>query len=245
MKKLFFLFILLAGADVIFAQTVDNFEVGPYEVDYKGEGDFKYRLLKDVDLYEFFGLKRDTVIMSAEKHELVKSAGQVDIFFSVPRFITSGGSNTFGVDGMWKRRVFKSLYFNVGLSFAVSYGEYDSERIFRKETMYEAGIPLALEVVKLEKKKSSMFFAVGITPAYYGTLSSDVTVDNEKRDVDGRSGCLLVPRIDIGGYIPVNNHHIRIGIFGKYNINCSAEDIDIFKERIGSTFFGASLGLVF
>ena len=62
MKKLLILCALIAGILSGEAQTViDNFTVGPYIVDYIGQGDVKYRLRDNIDLYEYFELKRDTV----------------------------------------------------------------------------------------------------------------------------------------------------------------------------------------
>ena len=66
MKKIITISSLLVIAMAGFAQSVDNFEVGPYEIDYKGPGDYKYRLRKDVNLYDYFGLKKDTTILVVE-----------------------------------------------------------------------------------------------------------------------------------------------------------------------------------
>ena len=55
--------VLLATIVTGYAQNVDNFEVGPYEVDYNEDGEYKYRLRHGVDLYKYFGLKKDTIIM--------------------------------------------------------------------------------------------------------------------------------------------------------------------------------------
>ena len=40
MRKLIVFAILFVTVVTGYAQSVDNFVVGPYEVDYKGEGDF-------------------------------------------------------------------------------------------------------------------------------------------------------------------------------------------------------------
>ena len=64
MKHFFFLCAVIAGVITGNAQTVvDNFNVGPYIVDYNGRGDVKYRLRDNIDLYEFFELKMDTTII--------------------------------------------------------------------------------------------------------------------------------------------------------------------------------------
>lgn len=53
---------MLLSINYVNAQNeVDDFNVGPYEVYYKGKGDVNFRLKKGVDLYEYFGLKKDTL----------------------------------------------------------------------------------------------------------------------------------------------------------------------------------------
>lgn len=52
--------------------TIDNFYVGPYEVDYRGQGDINYRLRKGIDLYEYYGLKKDTIIQTEKNNRTVE-----------------------------------------------------------------------------------------------------------------------------------------------------------------------------
>ena len=58
-KKSLLLALCVVAALTSFAQSSepDSFEVGPYNVDYYGVGDFNYQLKKGINLYEFFRLK--------------------------------------------------------------------------------------------------------------------------------------------------------------------------------------------
>lgn len=73
MKKIVLVLCGIFAATMAKSQAViDNFTVGPYEVDYKGEGDVNFRLRKGVDLYKYFGLKKDTVIVENKKGQACK-----------------------------------------------------------------------------------------------------------------------------------------------------------------------------
>ena len=210
MKKFFSMIALLALSMSGFAQDVDNFEVGPYEVDYKGSGDYKFRLRKGVDLYEYFGLKKDTII-----------------------------------HGSWKQKIGQQVYFNAGLSVGVSVGKYgeaykdykDFDDGAYTETMFEVGLPLSLELSNLDRKKASLYGSFGVVPTFY-TGGKDAAGES-------KSGFLLAPRLDIGGYLPLGKQLVCLGGFAQYDINLTAGDYDIFKERIGRFFIGANIGLVF
>ncbi len=246
MRKVIVLAILFATTLAGYSQTVDYFEVGPYEVVYKGEGDFRFRLRKDIDLYQYFELKKDTVIIPSNEQSPVKQAIQANLFMSLPRFSEQGCSNFFGIDGSWKREIAKAIYVNAGLSFGISYGRYNASYKNLKETMLEIGIPLSVEFTKLDRKKASLYAGVGVTPMLYNTLKAEkfnpITLKDEKTDKE--NGFVIAPRIDFGGYVPVGGKIIRIGAYGEYKIGCSADN-DIFKDRIGRVFVGANVGMVF
>lgn len=251
MKKIVVLFIFLATSVAVFAQSVDNFVVGPYEVDYKGEGDFKFRLRNSIDLYEFYGLKRDTIIQKIEpKNKRVKNGIQVNAFMSLPRFNMKCGYNTFGVDGSWKQQIANVVYVNAGLSMGFSYGKYnyykDNKPCYREDSMFEIGIPLSVEFTKLDYHKASVYGAIGFTPTIYTTVNAkEMMRGKEVDDVTKDSGFHIAPRFDFGAYVPVSNKNIfRVGVYAEYKINCTG-DINIYKERIGSLFVGANIGLVF
>lgn len=250
MKKLIVFAVLFVTVVAGYAQNVDNFIVGPYEVDYKGEGDFKFRLRKGVDLYEYFGLKKDTIIQTAvDECQPVNHGVQVNVFMSLPRFAMKGNTNTFGLNGSWKQQIGKITYFNAGLSFGYSYGKYNLTKngssYHREDAMIEVGLPLSLEFTKLDHKKASVYFGLGAVPTYYNTIKADETTSKGvEQEGEKESGFLVSPRIDLGGYIPLKNHIFRIGVYGEYKINCSG-DIDIYKERISSVYVGANFGLVF
>lgn len=254
MKKIILLAILFATIVAGYAQSPDNFFVGPYEVDYKGKGDFKFRLRKGIDLYKYFDLKRDTVIQKNVINVIeenrksvsnpVKRGIQASVFMSLPRFAVSGNSNVFGVSGSWKQQFGKKYYWNAGLSLGYLYGEYSSPS-YREDAMIEIGIPLSVEFACLDYKKSSVYAGIGLTPTFYSTLKAD-EIDENGATVDGEkdSGFLIAPRVDFGGYIPLSKHILRVGIFAEYKINCSG-DVNIYKERIGRAFVGANVGIIF
>lgn len=246
MKKILSLVAFLTLSVGGFAQDVDNFEVGPYEVDYKGSGDYKFRLRKGVDLYEYFGLKKDTTIQVVEvPTSPIKGAFQLNAFMSIPRYVVNGTSNVWGVEGGWKQKIGQQLFFNAGLSVAMSFGKYgeyyksykDWEDGNFSETMFEIGVPISLELSKLDRKKASMYGGIGVVPTFYS--------GGKDENGESKSGLYVAPRIDVGGYLPVGNQLVRLGGFAQYDINCSGGDYDIFKERIGRLFIGANIGLVF
>ena len=111
--------------------------------------------------------------------------------------------------------------------------------------MLEVGVPISIEYSKLDYKKATLYAGIGITPTYYSTIRAKETIANEEFDAEKKSGFYIAPRIDFGGYIPLNSQIFRIGVFAQYNINCTNEDGNIFKERIGRLFVGANIGLLF
>lgn len=246
MKKRALFFILFAVTICGFAQDVDNFDVGPYEVDYKGEGDFKFRLRKGIDLYEYFGLKKDTVIVQKVQKKLpVKNAVQVNLFYALPRYAVTGNSNIFGIDGSYKFGICESWHINTGVSLGLSFGKYNEYFNYYNDVMFEGGIPISIEYSKLDYKKATLYAGIGITPTFYSTIKAKETICNEEVDAEKQSGFYIAPRIDFGGYIPLNNQIFRIGVFAQYNINCTTKDGNIYKDRIGRFFVGANIGLLF
>lgn len=246
MKKFFSVIALLALSVSGYAQDVDNFEVGPYEVDYKGSGDYKFRLRKGVDLYEYFGLKKDTTIQVTETPSSpIKGAFQLNALMSLPYYTPNGTSNVWGVDGAWKQMIGQKLYFNAGLFVGISVGKYgEAYKKYKdwkdgpyKETLFEIGVPLSIELSNLDRNKSSLYGSIGVVPTFY-TGGKDPAGES-------KSGIFVAPRIDFGGYLPVGKQLVRLGGFFQYDINCSAGDYDIFKERIGRSFIGGNIGLVF
>lgn len=248
MKKLIVIAILLVTAVTGYAQELDNFVVGPYEVEYRGEGDFKFRLRRGIDLYEYYGLEKDTIIQKVvEKRKPLKSGIQVDAFMSMPRFVINGNSNIFGVSGAWKQQIGKNIYLNTGLSLGVMYGKYNFEveeiPYHRDDVMLEVGVPVSVEFSAIDYKKASLFAAVGLVPTFYSTMSVDeVTADGVPVDGEKESGILVSPRVDLGGYFPLDNMILRLGVYGEYKIDCSG---DAYKDRIGRAFIGANIGVVF
>lgn len=226
-------------------EVIDNFQVGPYEVDYMGKGDVNFRLKKNINLYEYFKLQKDTIIAESKKVQPIKKGFEVGVTYSMPRFGVKGAFNSFGVYGSAKSKVTNNIYLNYGGKIAISYGHYNEEVNNLKDVLFEVGVPLSVEFSNLNKDTSSFFASVGFTPAYYTTLSAKENKDGKDVDADKKSGLYVAPKVELGGYIPVNSHFLKLGLFGEYRINCTKAEDNIFKQRIGRAFVGANIGYVF
>lgn len=244
-KTVLILCAVLATAMAKGQVVTDNFQVGPYEVDYLGKGDVNFRLRKGVNLYEYFGLKKDTVIIETKKDKPIKRAFEMGVSYSTPRFDVEGAFNTFGLYGLVKSKVGNGIYINYGGIIAISYGHYNEETNNLKDILLEAGVPLSVEFATLDRSKSSLFANIGITPAYYSTVSAKEIKEGKEIDSEKKNGLYIAPKVEMGGYIPVNEHLIKIGVFGEYRISCAKEEDNIFKQRIGRAFVGARFGYVF
>lgn len=235
----------------------DSFEVGPYKVDYYGVGDVNYQLKKDIDLYKYFKLKKDTVINVVEPAtEPLKRAFQISAFMALPRYVVCGASNVFGLEGAWKLGLSQQVYFNAGLSFGVRMGKYHRHTYDAKkdcivndnefkETVMEIGVPISIEFTRLDRKKASLFGSIGVVPTFFTGAQGENGNDYNTEDNDSKSGFYVAPRIEIGGYIPVGGKLIRIGGFYQNNLNCTPGDYDVYKNRIGRGHVGAKMGIVF
>lgn len=95
-------------------EVIDNFQVGPYEVDYMGKGDVNFRLKKNINLYEYFKLQKDTIIAESKKVQPIKKGFEVGVTYLMPRFGVKGAFNSFGVYGSAKTRVSNNTYLNYG-----------------------------------------------------------------------------------------------------------------------------------
>ena len=226
-------------------EVLDKCQVGPYEVDYMGKGDVNFRLKKNINLYEYFKLQKDTIIAESKKVQPIKKGFEVGVTYSMPRFGVKGAFNSFGVYGSAKSKVTNNIYLNYGGKIAISYGHYNEEVNNLKDVLFEVGVPLSVEFANLNKDTSSFFASVGFTPAYYTTLSAKENKDGKDVDADKKSGLYVAPKVELGGYIPVNDHFLKLGLFGEYRINCTKAEDNIFKQRIGRAFVGANIGYVF
>lgn len=245
--RIFFLILcgLLTTTMAKSQEVIDNFQVGPYEVDYMGKGDVNFRLKKNINLYEYFKLQKDTIIAESKKVQPIKKGFEVGVTYSMPRFGVGGAFNSFGVYGSAKSKVTSNIYLNYGGKIAISYGHYNEEVNNLKDVLFEVGVPLSVEFANLNKETSSFFASVGFTPAYYTTLSAKENKDGKDVDADKKSGLYVAPKVELGGYIPVNDHFLKLGLFGEYRINCTKAEDNIFKQRIGRAFVGANIGYVF
>lgn len=258
-RTILFVFLCVISASAVLAQNTepDYFEVGPYEVDYYGVGDYHAQLKKGIDLYKFYNLKKDTIVNVVEPAtEPVKNAFQIGLFMALPRYVVLGASNVFGLEGNWKLGLSELVYFNAVLTFGVRMGKfhrhtydvnkntmiYDNEF---KETIMEIGVPISIEFTKLDRKKASLFGSIGVVPTFYTGAQGADGSDYNTEDNDSKSGFYVAPRIEVGGYIPVGGKLIRIGGFYQNNLNCTPGDYDVYKNRIGRGHVGAKAALVF
>ena len=259
MRKAFLLALFCMVSSVVaLAQSTepDYFEVGPYEVDYYGQGDYHAQLKKGIDLYKYFNLKKDTVINVNQESEPIKNAFQISVFMALPRYVILGASNVFGLEGAWKLGLSQKTHLNAGLSFGFRTGEYHRHTLIDnsskwnfdntfKETVIEVGVPISIEFSNLNRKKASLYGSIGVVPTFYtGTQGQDGDDYNKGND-DSNSGFYVAPRLEVGGYIPAGGKLIRIGGFYQNNFNCSAGDYDVYKNRIGRGHVGAMIGFVF
>lgn len=239
MKKGLVLCAVIAGSLICNAQTVtDNFNVGPYVVDYNGQGDVKYRLRDNIDLYEFFELRKDTVVLAQPALEPVKHAIAVSLRGSA----NHRAAKDYGIEGVWKQNIGNNLFFNGGLSLAVGYADYGDHQ--EKRSMFEAGIPLQLELGKLNREKGSLYGLFGLTPTVFSTMSATTWNGVERVDDIKKSGFLLGASLEFGGNVPVGRYLMRFGIYGTYKINCTPSDYDVYAHCAGTMFFGAKIGIV-
>lgn len=254
MKKILTLCLMLGGILTGSAQTViDNFKVGPYIVDYtyvsgsNSQGDVKYRLRDDINLYEFFELKMDTTIIALTKEVPVNHAIEIAGNVGANRY----SSKEIGLEGIWKQLISKNLYFNGGLLFNFGHTNYGKDALTRN--MLEIGLPLQIEFGKLNHQYASLYGSFGITPTFYSTMKAEggpiptKQVDGQSIEIDvKKSGFLIAPSLEFGGNIPVGSTIMRIGVYAKYKINCTTGDFDVYTNGgAGRMFLGAKIGFVF
>lgn len=241
MRKFLTLCAVIVGIISTNAQTViDNFTVGPYVVDYNGEGDVKYRLRDNINLYEFFELQKDTTIVAAVVEVPVKHAIQISGYLGANRY----ASKEIGISGVWKQNIGTNLYFNGGLSLAIGHSNFSQ---VQQRNMFEVGIPLQIELGKLNHQKAGLYGTFGIAPTIYSTMSAKKWDNDKYVDVDKdlkKSGFLIAPSLEFGGNIPVGTTIMRIGVYGIYKINCTTGDYDVYKNCAGRCFLGAKIGFV-
>lgn len=220
--------------------VVDDFNVGPYEVYYKGLGDVNYRLKKGVDLYEYFGLKKDTIIQVSEtKAEPLKHGIQVS-FLGETTASHDNFSMLYGIEGTWKQNIASATYFNGGISL----GYASATHLKVQEDVLEIGVPLSIEWADLNTKKTSLYCSIGLNPTYYTTLKAKYVSTIENSEPEKYNGLYVAPKLDLGGYIPVNGLIVKIGVTFRYKINCSTKDADIYKDILGRAFVGANIGII-
>lgn len=250
MKKILMLCVVAAMILAASAQNVvDNFIVGPYEVDYMGDGEVKYRLLDNIDLYEFFELDKDTIIEKKVVHTAdldefpLKQAWEVSGYVGFNRF----ASKEVGIDLMWKRNIATNLYFNGGLEFGLDISNMLNSY---KRTMFEAAIPLQVELGKLNFQRPSLYGLIGVSPTVYATVRAknwDAVTDGyiDAPNKEKKAGFLISPQLEVGGNLPLGGVVVRLGVYFKYKVNCTPGDFDIYHRQAGRAFFGTKIGVIF
>lgn len=207
---------------------VEHFDVGPYSVDYWGKGDIDFKLKDGVDLYEFFELKRDTVIVKNEEAgQAVKQA-----FWAGIQLTSRGGISQLliGPQGGWKCRIAKELYFNAGLTLGLMFNRGEQLQSGAGKTTFITTIPLTLEWAKLARRKSTMFVELGVAPFIYAKMGGT-----------SGAGFAIAPKGVVGAYIPVGNHFLKLGATAMVALG----DKGGLSAAIGRTYLGYSLDFVF
>lgn len=242
MRKVLLIVAMLMSIFIINAQNAeDQFEVGPYEVEYNGVGDYNVRMKKGVDLYEYFGLKRDTIIQVPEqKPEPFKYGFLFSLSGETGTYRCTRFSMSCGLTGMWKQKVANMTYINCGLSLSYAAANMDN----LKEDIIEFGIPLSIEWSNLNFSKASMYGGVGISLFGFSTMSAKYIVATDGTMPNKYNGLLVAPQIDFGAYIPVGKKIIKLGLTWRYKINCSTQGYDLYRQIVGRSFIGANLGII-
>lgn len=241
---LFCILVTVATAWTCMGQTpVDHFEVGPYIVDYNGKGNIKYRLQENIDLYDFFELKKDTTIIPTATEIPVKQALQLNA-----RTASSiSSSKDLGIEVLWKRHILDYIYFNGGVSLLWGYHVlHYKDNSLKLDNVLEIGIPLQIEFGKLNRQRASLYGSAGITPAFFSTADAIQSVFRKGTGTDPRhdTGFLVIPGVEFGGNIPVCNKIMRIGIYGEYKISCTRGAYGSCKDYIANTFIGIKAGII-
>lgn len=246
MRKFLVICALIAVIFSSNAQTeIDNFTVGPYDVDYNGPGDVKYRLRDNINLYEFFELRKDTTIITQNVEIPLRRAIQISLNVGTG----THSSKEIGLEGVWKQRMANSLYLGAGLSFNLACSTLESK--VDKKALFEAGIPIRLEFSNLCRQKGSLYGSIGFMPTLYSTVISDKWVANKEKPDDGptkiegekKTGFMIAPSLEFGGYIPVGKIIMQVGVYGLYKINCTTSDVNVYST-VGKVFCGAKIGIV-
>lgn len=246
MKKILFVAVLFLTAVSAKAQ-VDHFEVGPYEVEYQKDGDFKYRLQKDVDLYKFFDLKKDTIIVVEQaKPEAISQGWQIGAELMGRLWGFAREATQASVFVQYKLRIGTEIYFNGGVSLGYQANRCISSGMQIDANILEVGIPLSIEYADLKQKSSTLFIQAGIIPTYSTTLSQKL---HGGKDLGKSHGIRIDPRLEFGTYVPVSNVMCRVGLFIQKGISLSDSNPDgialDYKSRTSRVTVGGNVSFVF
>ncbi|MDY6381944.1 MAG: hypothetical protein SPK94_06810 [Bacteroidales bacterium] len=242
MKKITLTFLFIIFTLNVYCQkdSLDSYIVGPYEIRYNSDdSSYHYYLMYDTaELYDYFKLKRYT-----KSIPITNPVFQVDANVSMAALSSTGKNIMWGVDIVRKYPFYfpNTLYFNVGISLAGNHIISGSNETVYLDSFrgFVFGVPLSCEyiVTGLNRNKSSLFASLGLIPAFYATTS----ITRFGKEADNQNGLLLIPRLDLGGYIQFQDYLIKIGGFvQRYMVN---EETNVFKQT-GRLHLGASIGIV-
>lgn len=233
MKKVLLICALSAGLLPCAAQTtIDHFNVGPYVVDYNGKGNVRYRLSDNVDLYEYFELSKDTVVV--EKYVTPKP---VDKHFEIGvKFGAGSASLSYGIEAKYRTNIGKKgAYFAPGIS-AGMVSRYSDPKDWGA---LEIGVPIVFGYSTINRQHATLYAEIGIAPTFY---SLNKTPDSY---TDKKSGFLVVPTGGVGFNIPSERIIWKIGFWTDMKLNCSSGDIKVYKDWLGSGAVGVKIGMIF
>ncbi|MBD5421694.1 MAG: hypothetical protein HDR49_01495 [Bacteroides sp.] len=187
-------------------------------------------------------------LLGGKAHAQENVIENLDHAFQISAFAgaNSQASKDLGIEGVWKKRIHRDLYFNCGLSLGLDYTNKASNWGNRRN-MLEVGIPVQLEWSRLSFSKSSFYGLVGFSPVCFATLNaktrdfSNATVENGPN----KAGLLIAPTIEAGGNIPLKNTIIRIGAYYKAKLNCTPDGYNVYRHVGGLNFIGVKAGVIF
>lgn len=255
MKKKSLLFVFLTVSTVGMAQEVDYFEVGPYEVIYRGFGDFDARLRKDIDLLDYFDIKKDTIFVQKEVYpdfEPITTAWQAGAELTRKLWGFGYEATEASFWGSYKYQVSDGIYLNGGVSLAYQYNKCANVKIDNRSkevdaSIFEIGVPLSVEFADIRQNCSAPFVMVGLTPTYSTTLSQKIA--SSDNDLGGSSAVRIDPRFEFGTYFPFANKLCRIGLFIKKGLVLSESNPDgkdlIYGSRTSRVSIGGNISILF
>lgn len=235
-----------------YAQHVDSFEVGPYEVEYKGSGDYRFRIRKGIDLYDYFDLKKDTIIeIKQPLSQSLQNAWQIGAELTRRLWGFGFEATQASVFGQYKLGIADCLYLNGGLSLGYQYNRCFPEIVPGLDEIhaeiFELGVPLSIEYADLRINSSTFFVLGGLSPVFSTTVSQKERGKNQS--LGKNTGFRVDPRIEFGVYTPFSTVMGRIGLFIQKGFCLSESNpsgLDLhYSDRTTRVSIGANVSVLF